>query len=322
MHAAQEPSSAEPIPRRLDHLERLQRLTEALSAAATLGDLTRVVVDRALDLVEASGVVVFREHGPGELDLVQGLGVTEEFASAYRRILSGESFPCAETYRTGEPVWLRSQADVALRYPSLVEFGSREGVEAWAAIPLSVGASRGAVGLQFSAQHAFDEDERAFLLAAVRQCAHAFERARVFDAHRHLAERLQHLQYTGATLSAAATPKDVAAAAFRALGAVGACAAEIHALSGPERLVLVARHGWPSDASGARLALDAPVPAAEVVRSGRALWLDAEEITARYPHLDAERVAREEGGWAVVPLLASGKALGALTVAFRSARPL
>ncbi len=322
MRPAEEKSGPDPVPRRHEHLERLQRLTEALSAAATLGDVTRVVLERALGLVDASAVVVFWERRPGELELVQGLGVSEEFASGYRRIFADEPLPSAEAYRTGEPVWLRSQADIAKRFPTLVPLARREGIEAWAAVPLVFGASRGTIGLQFGVPHKFDDDERAFVLAAARQCAHAVDRARVFDAHTRLAERLQHLQLTAATLSAAATPRDVASVAFRALGAIGACAAEIHAVAGPERLTLVARHGRPSAGEVAPISIDAPLPAAEVVRTGRALWLDSPEIAARYPHLDAERAEREEGGWAVVPLLASGRALGALTVAFRSPRPL
>jgi PAS domain S-box-containing protein len=322
VRAAQDPTSADAIPSRPEHLARLQRLTEALSAAATLSEVTRVVLDRALDLVEAKAIVVFWERRPGELELVQGLGMTEEFASGYRRVFADEPLPCAEAYRTGQPVWLPSQGEIAARFPTLVPFARRERLEAWASFPLSSGSSKGSVGLQYAAPRAFDEDERSFLLAAVRQCAHAVDRARVFDAHKRLAERLQHLQLTAATLSVAAPPRDVAAVAFRALGAVGACAAEIHALSGHDRLVLVARHGRPAEEGGEPMPLDAPAPQAEVVRTGRALWLDAAEIDLRYPHLAADRLAREEGGWAIVPLLASGRALGALTVAFRSARPL
>jgi GAF domain-containing protein len=322
VNAAGEPAGGEAVPRQYAHLERLQRLTEALSQAATLGDVIRVVLERALAFVDGGAFLVFWERRPGELELVHGLGLSDEHASRYRRISAGEPLPCAEALRTGEPVWLRSQAEIAKRFPALVPLARRERVEAWAAIPVALGASRGAIGLQFRESRRFDDDERAFLLAAVRQCAFAVERARVFDAHRRLADRLQHLQLTAATLSAAATPRDVATAAFRALGAVGACAAEIHALAGPERLVLVARHGRPSGEDGGHVPLEAPLPAAEVVRTGRALWLDAPEIAARYPHLEAGRAEREEGAWAVVPLLASGRALGALSVAFRSARRL
>jgi GAF domain-containing protein len=318
-----EPKRADTAGLRLERLERLQWLTEALSAAVSREEVARIVFDRGLSLVEAKGVMLFWERRPGELELAQGLGLSEEFVSGYRRVFADEPLPSAEAYRTGQPVWLASRAEISARFPTLVPLVKREGIAAWAALPLAVGGSRGAVGLQYGEPRAFDEEERAFVLAAVRQCAQAVDRARLFDAQKRLAERLQHLQLTAATLSAAATPRDVAAVAFRALGVIGACAAEIHALEGPETLVLLARHGRPADADARPVSLDAPEPAAEVVRSGRAVWLESpEEIAGRYPALEAEIGRREEGAWAVVPLLASGRALGALTVAFPRARRL
>jgi PAS domain S-box-containing protein len=308
---------------RLERLQRLQALTEALAAAATREEVARIVFERGLGVVDARAVTIFSERRPGELELVQGFGVSEEFASGYRTVFADEPLPSAEAYRTGEPVWIASSAELASRFPTLVPLATREGVVAWAGIPITLSGWKGSVGLQYGEPRRFDDEERAFVLAAVRQAAAAIERARLFDAHKRLAERLQQLQLTAGTLSSAATPRDVAAAAFRALGAIGACAAEIHALEGPDEIVLLARHGRLAEAAGVPTRLDAPEPAAEVVRSGRALWLDsAVDIDDRYPLLAHERARREEGAWAVVPLLASGRALGALTVAFAEPRRL
>lgn len=309
--------------RRLERLERLQTLTEALSGAATREEVVRILFERGLDVVDAKAVTIFSEKRPGELELVQAIGVSEEFAAGFRRVFADEPLPSAEAYRTGEPVWLASPAEIASRFPTLVPLAKREGVGAWLAIPITLSAYKGAVGLQYGEPRPFDDEERMFVLAAVRQSAQAVERARLFDAHKRLAERLQQLQLTAGTLSAAATPRDVAAAAFRALGAIGACAAEFHALEGPDEIALLARHGRAAAPPGTPTRLDAPEPAAEVVRSGRALWLDSpDEIDGRYPTLAAERARREESAWAVVPLLASGRALGALTVAFSEPRRL
>lgn len=316
-------SRPDPARVRLERLERLQALTEALAAAATREEVARIVFERGLSVLDAKAVTIFAERRPGELELVQGIGVSEEFASGYRRVFADEPLPGAEAYRTGTPVWLGSPADIAARFPTLVPLASREGVAAWAAIPLGLSGWKGAVGLQYGEPRTFDDEERGFVLATVHQSARAVERARLFDLHKRLAERLQQLQLTAGTLSAAATPRDVAAAAFRALGAIGACAAEIHALEGPDEIVLLARHGRASEEAGTPTRIDAPEPAAEVVRSGRALWLDSpEEIDERYPLLAEARARREEGAWAVVPLLASGHALGALTVAFSEPRRL
>jgi PAS domain S-box-containing protein len=308
---------------RLERLERLQWLTAALSAAATREDVTRIIFDRGLGLVDASAVTLFGERRPGELELVTGLGISEEFASSYRRVFSDEPLPVADAHRSGEPVWLGSPEEIAARFPSMAAYARAHEVAAAAALPLRAESWRVVVELQFATPRPFDAEECAFVLAIVRQCAEAVDRARLFDAHRRHAERLQQLQLTSATLSAAARPRDVAAAAFRALETLGASAAEIHVLDGPERLVLLARQGAAAQSEPESLRIDAPEPAAEVVRTGRALWIDsAEEIAGRYPQLETERVARKEAAWAVVPLLASGHALGALTVGFAAARRL
>lgn len=308
---------------RLERLGRLQSLTEALSAAASREDVARIIFDRGLALVDASAVAVFWERVPGELELVHAVGISEEFATAFRRVYADEPLPVAESLRANEAIWLRSRREIATLFPTLLPLVEREGVEAWAALPVVRAGWRGSIALQFQEPRAFDLEERSYVLAAARQCVQAIERAHLFDAHKRLAERLQHLQLTAATLSAAATPHDVAAVAFRALGAIGACAAEIHALHGHDRLALLARHGRSAEEEQEPIGIDALTPAAEVVRTGRALWLESPaEIDTRFPQLAAGRASREEGAWAVVPLLASGRALGALSVAFPSARRL
>src|SRR6266540_114387 len=309
---------------RLERLERLQGLTEELSAAQTREEVLRVIFERGLGLVDASAVMVYLERAPGELELLHGLGVSDEFVQRHRRVLSEDPLPIAEAYRTGKPVWLARPEEIAARYPGLAPAADRVRALAWAAIPLGSGGGRGALGLQFPERRAFDEEERNFVLAVARQCSHAVERARLFDASSRLAERLRQLLRTTSALSAATTARDVAAAAFRALGALNACAAEIHGVEqGGERVALLARHGRSAALRGVPVPVDAPTPAAEVVRTGKAIWLDgAEEIAQRYPHLEAARAATEEAAWAVVPLLASGRTLGALVATFAEPRRL
>lgn len=301
-------------------LERLQALTEALSAAATREDVTRIVFDRALGLVDASAVTLFWERAPGELELRHGLGLSDEFVQRFREVDAGEAMPAAEAYRSGDAVWLASREEIAVRFPALLAFAEGLGIHAWAALPLVSGRSRGVLGMQFAERRAFDDDERRFVLAVARQCQQALERASLYDAQKRLAERLQQLHATASALSAASCPQDVAVAAFRALGSLGVCATEIHLLEGLDRVALAARYGRGSEGIGRFVPIDAATPAAEVVRSGRALWLESPDEIAEH---DAELV--KERGWgafAVVPLLVSGKALGALAVAMPAERRL
>ena len=136
---------AEAARRKLHRLERLQALTEALSAAATREEVARIVFERGLGVVDAKAVTIFGERRPGELELVQGIGVSEEFAAGFRRVFADEPLPSAEAYRTGEPIWLASPKDVAARFPTLGPLVSREGIAAWAVIPLSLSGTKGTV---------------------------------------------------------------------------------------------------------------------------------------------------------------------------------
>src|SRR6266508_755674 len=251
---------------RLERLERLQGLTEELSAAQTREEVLRVIFERGLALVDASAVMLYVERAPGELELVHGLGVSDEFVQRQRRVLSEDPLPIAEAYRTGTPVWLASREEIGARFPRLEPGADRVRALAWAAIPLASGAVRGALGLQFPERRAFDEEERNFVLAVARQCSLAVERARLFDASSRLAERLRQLLSTTSALSSATTVRDVAAAAFRALGALGACAAEIHGIEeGGERVALLARHGRAAAVRGVAVAVVA------LLASGRSL---------------------------------------------------
>jgi GAF domain-containing protein len=212
--------------------------------------------------------------------------------------------------------------ELRARFPALAGDAHHLVHQAWVALPLANKDGRGAVVLAFRERRAFDDEERNFILAAARQCTNAAERARLFDASNLFADRLRQILSVATTLSTATTPREVAAGAFRALGALGARAAEVHALEG-DRVALLARHGRGSEVEVSAVAVDAPSPAAEVIRSGRAIWLESpEEIAQRYPHLEHDRAAKEERAWAVVPLLASGHTLGALVATFSDPRRL
>src|SRR5512133_1927976 len=110
---------------RLERLERLQALTEELSAAHTREEVLRVIFARAFGLVDARAVALFWERAPGELELIHALGVSEEFVQRFRRVLSEEPLPAAEAYRTGRAVWLATREEIAARFPTLVALTDR-----------------------------------------------------------------------------------------------------------------------------------------------------------------------------------------------------
>lgn len=303
---------------RLERLERLQEVTAALGAAASSEAVAGALERLALPLLRASAATIFWERAPGELELVHSVGLDPAFATRRRVIRVDARLPSAHAYRTGAAVWVRTGAELRDRFPELAAADGADLPGAFAAIPLAADRSRGTLALRFDEPRAFEAEERALVTAVATQCGLSMERARLHEGQRRQAERLRQIFSTTASLSGAATPAAVAEAAFRGLAAIGAIAAELHALEAPDRLVRVARHGPEApepDAPGA------PAPAADVVRSGKALWLESPEaIEASFPNLEAGRRARGEGAWAVVPLLARGEPLGAISVAFPGPR--
>ena len=206
-------------------------------------------------------------------------------------------------------------AAVAAALPGLAPLWTRRGDGAWGIVPLRMeGRDVGGLAVAFPPDRVPGADDRTFVAALAQQGAQALERARLYDAQRLQAKRLGDLHAATAALSGAVTPAEVATAALGAVGVLAARAVEIHAFVAPDRLGVVARQGAPADV------VAAAEPAAEVVQSGRALWIESrEELTSRYPELAA---ARPEAAFAAVPLLSGGRPGGVLVVAFAGPRHL
>ena len=102
---------------RLARLARLQALTAELSAAATPQEVAAIIFERGLDLVGARVVTLYWEQAPGQLEMIHGLGVSEEWVHRYRRIAADTPLPTAEVYRTGKPVWLGTPEEMRSRFP-------------------------------------------------------------------------------------------------------------------------------------------------------------------------------------------------------------
>ena len=76
-----------------------------------------------------------------------------------------------------------------------------------ASVPLRVGATTlGALGFRFERGHVFDDSEREFAVTLGEQCAHALERARVYDAERRARSSLGLLAAIGEQLARSLDP--------------------------------------------------------------------------------------------------------------------
>ena len=170
-------------------MARLQRVTAALSAAMSAGEVAELVVEHARDaLGAAAAVVTLRE---GDHLVVRGhAGYQPGMMAAWRRFPLDAPVPLANAIRTGAILLLEDADEVGRRYPEVQRDGSQ--FEALAAVPLVFhGNALGAMGLSFRQSRAFTTGDRGFLLALGRQCAQALERARLYEERSYVARTLQ-----------------------------------------------------------------------------------------------------------------------------------
>ena len=290
-------------------LASLQAITSELSSALTPREVAAVVLRHLLGLGAHGGVVFSLEAG-GRLEPFFA-HETDDLRDEL--VKAGAQAPQADALNARDAIWLASPGAVAAAYPALEPVRARRRDGAWGALPLRMeGRNVGVLVVAFPAGRIPGSEDRTFVHALAQQGAQALERARLYEAQRLQAERLAHLHTATVSLSTATTPADVAVAALSAAASLGATALEIHAFASPDRFVFQAGRGVPGQGA------DASAPAAEVVESGKALWMEShEELAARFPELAARR---GEGTWAVVPLLAGGAPSGALTVALAGGR--
>ena len=118
------------------------------------------------------------------LTLVHAIGVPAQVAAALQQLRFDAPVPLAEVARTGQPIFLKSESELR-RYPGWCDAIMSAGACAVAAVPVwANGHLRGVLGLTWMTPHAFDEDERAFVLTLGVMCAQAIMRGHLTDAGR------------------------------------------------------------------------------------------------------------------------------------------
>ncbi|TDC77170.1 GAF domain-containing protein [Streptomyces hainanensis] len=123
----------------------------------------------------------------------------------------------------------------------------------------------------------------------------------------------------GQALSEASTPQEVLReAAALAMPGFSPDGIAIYSREG-DRLWLAEYHGTPIDTSGLNFPMDisARYPAAEVLRTGRAVYLSTpEEYAERYPRYWPVIAQYHRSSWAYLPLVVAGRLIGSWLVAF------
>jgi GAF domain-containing protein len=87
-------------------------------------------------------------------------------------------------------------------------------------------------------------------------------------------------------------------------------------------LEIVAQHGYSLEVTAvwSRFRIDAPLPASEAARTGKAVFLTSpEDRDTRYP-IFLEQPVVQDNAYAIEPLVVDGRVLGALVVGFENPR--
>ena len=168
--------------------ERLQRATAALATAMRLDEVAAVIADVGRD----PGGAVWAGLAIVDGDEIQYAG--DPVSPALHRVPYDLRTPTTEALRTGQPVYLRSRAELRARFPTpRTHAYLRDSPEnAWAILPLrGLAGPRAALRLAYAEERELGPDERIFLEALAGQCALALERARLFEREHRTAKALQ-----------------------------------------------------------------------------------------------------------------------------------
>ena len=172
--------------RRTRHRDALHALTAALAEAISPEAVVSAVISNAAEAFDAVGSVIVRRTPDGHhVDVLGADGMPQDVEREWARFPIDAPVPLAFVARTGEPLFLESDADWKQRFPELFPVADRLSHRANAIVPLMVdGQPVGAMGIAFDHERTFDEEERALAMNVGRQCALALERARLMASER------------------------------------------------------------------------------------------------------------------------------------------
>ena len=164
----------------------LQQVATALAGALTADEVARVVVHHGRAAVEATAGSCFAVSADERtFELLASEGYSDEAARQFTRFPVTAGRPLSDAVLGRAPAYLPSLAASEARYPEMTPILRATGYEAFAALPVPVGARPGAaLSFSFPAPRAFDGEEGAFLETLAAQAGQALERARLIEAER------------------------------------------------------------------------------------------------------------------------------------------
>lgn len=325
-----------------DRTLRLQSIIAALTAALTPEQVTEVIVQQGVVILQASAGFVSLLTGDGKhLQIVGATGYDEATVRSWPPTPLTVATPTAHAIARARPIWIESTAALEQDYPQLAARPSLTGSRTFAALPLAGDHHPiGVLGFSFAEERSFSAQDRALMLSLAQYCALALERARLYTAERAAREAAETAQAQLALLAGASrtlatsldyetTLRTVARLLVPSLA--DWCAIDLLGDDGKLYRAIVAR-GAPAKSKTIRLSRRSQplAPAAaeligEVLRSGRGLrfptpapeTLEALSLDAATLH-QLRRLRR--ASTLIVPLLGHERHFGAITLMIAASR--
>jgi GAF domain-containing protein len=305
----------------------LQEVTSALSGAVTVEEVASALLDRGLAAAGArAGVVGIVDPERATVEVIGAIGYRKDDHSYWERFPLTGSFPLSDAIRDRQRVVLESRSERDARYPELADAGW-PGDHTMVCLPFLVsGAAIGGLTVSFPRVQPIDEDEMHFLEAIAGQGAQALDRARLYEAGRLAANRLDVLstvsQALASTLDYDKTMRQVAE-----LGAAYlADAAALYIAERDSIRVVALAHTDPAKQEPLKLALSAHVsirdvgnPVADAIRTELPQVVTASSAGPSSHLMDASANGETPEGvrplsGLVLPLAMGGNVLGALAL--------
>lgn len=318
-----------------ERMVRLQNVTAALGAALTPEQVIRVIVEEGIRALggHIGGLGLVSADGTS-LETVNYPEITDPRLQPLFRVPIDEAIPLADAVRMGEPIWIENPAQYHALYPDLFEsVQSITQTRAGVCLPLIVqGRTIGGLSVTFLQERRFSPADRQFMLTLAQQCALALDRARLFEAEMQArlnaeveAERSGRLLSVMTALSQTMAFEQVARLIIdEGIKTLGASTGALNLLVDDERFEIIYSIGsrTPEAERGRWLSFpaDHDLPVTDAVRRREPIWIETVDGQAdRYPAA-ARLFELYPGAWAILPLIAGDRVLGAMNFAFSESR--
>jgi PAS domain S-box-containing protein len=313
----------------LEQAYRLERLAEELAQTRNPQQVLDAVTSSGVAVAGArAGMIALLNDDATRLKIVAWRGFSEQTMREWEQFEVRDDLPLARAVLRGEPVFIGSRAERDRHFPALAGVGG--GSHALVCLPLIVeGRTFGGLTLAFERDEDFDDERRRFKLALSRQVAQALDRTRLYAAEQQVRRRMSFLAEAGEVLSSSLDYRQTLSkiAELTVPWLADWCGVDMLSEDGTKLLRLAVSHTDPEMVAwaqelGDRFApdLDSPmgVPKALRTREAELIAEITDELLVAASHEDDEllsilrRLALRSA--IIVPLVARGRAIGALTL--------